>query len=139
MPSPSPRPPLILIVDDDEYIHRLVAATVRRLRAETLSAWSAAEALAIARLRPPDLVLLDLALPDLDGTRLLAILKELPMTREVPVVVVSGLVGHPATRSEHVAGFVAKPFRPTSLIQVIQTVLGGALDEPRPELRPLPA
>lgn len=139
MPSPSPRPPLILIVDDDEYVHRLVEATVRRLRAETLSARSAAEALAIARLRPPDLVLLDLALPDVDGTMLLAILKELPTTREVPVVVVSGLVGHPATRSEHVAGFVAKPFRPTALIQVIEAVLGGAVDEPRPELRPLPA
>lgn len=139
MPSASPRPPLILVVDDDEYVHRLVEATVRRLRVETLSARSAAEALASAQLRPPDLVLLDLALPDVDGTMLLAILKELPTTRDVPVVVVSGLVGHPATRSEHVAGFVAKPFRPTALIQVIEAVLGGAVDERRPDLRPLPA
>lgn len=139
MPSPSSRPPLILIVDDDEYVHRLVEAAVRPIAAETLSARSGREALVIARLRQPDLILLDLALPDTDGMTLLATLRRIPALRETPVIVVSGLADHPAARSNEIAAFVAKPFRSTSLIDVIRTVLDQPGAKPRPEPRPLPA
>jgi CheY-like chemotaxis protein len=93
------RPPLVLLVDDDEYIHALVARTLRRLPAETLAVRSGRDGLLVARQRPPDLILLDLALPDVDGLTLIDALRTVPATRDVPIVIVSGLAGLPALRS----------------------------------------
>ncbi len=117
------RPPLVLLVDDDEYIHALVARTLRRLPAETLAVRSGRDGLLVARQRPPDLILLDLALPDVDGLTLIDALRTVPATRDVPIVIVSGLAGLPALRSTPVAGVVTKPFRTATLLEVVTAAL----------------
>jgi CheY-like chemotaxis protein len=133
------RPPLVLLVDDDEYIHALVARTLRRLPAETLAVRSGHDGLVVARRRPPDLILLDLALPDIDGFVLLRAFRFTPATRDVPIVIVSGLAGHPALGSAEIAGMVGKPFRAATLLGVVTAALHQPPREPLPELQPLPA
>jgi CheY-like chemotaxis protein len=139
MPGPAPRPPLILVVDDDEYVHALVAAALRRLPAEVIAARSGGEALAALARRLPDLIVLDLALPDTDGLALLERIRQRGATAEVPVVILSGLVGHPAARSTRVAGFVEKPFRATTLLDVVRSALDRPAGRAVAERRPLPA
>lgn len=126
------RPPLVLVVDDDEYIHRLVETTLRPLPAELVSARSGRQALVAVRHRLPDLVLLDLALPDTDGMTLLGILRERDLIPiEIPVVILSSLKDHPAVRLSGIQGFVAKPFRSMTLLRVVESALSGEPAGPR--------
>ncbi len=91
--------PHILIVDDNvsdaRLLHRLFQA---RQRFAIDEAHSAQEALQVIARTKPDLILLDLMLPDIPGERLLEQLRELPETREVPVIVISAKEIDMATR-----------------------------------------
>jgi signal transduction histidine kinase/CheY-like chemotaxis protein len=81
----------ILIVDDNRdfvrLLRQMLANPLRPYRIE--SAYSGEEALANLRLSPPDLILLDLGLPDLNGVQLVEILRAHPILRSIPIVVVS--------------------------------------------------
>jgi CheY-like chemotaxis protein len=81
----------ILIVDDNRdfvrLLRQMLANPLRPYRIE--SAYSGEEALANLRLSPPDLVLLDLGLPDLNGVQVVEILRAHPILRSIPIVVVS--------------------------------------------------
>jgi threonine synthase len=93
--------PRILVVEDNVWesrlMHRLFEA---RQRYEVVEAHSGAEALAAIEQAVPDLVLLDLKLPDVDGEELLETLRTRPETRGVPVVVVSAKDINPALRAQ---------------------------------------
>ena len=78
--------PLILIIEDEESLRRFLIPTLNGQRYQVLSASSASEGLAMARSHNPDLVLLDLGLPDMDG---MAVLKELRSWSRKPVVILS--------------------------------------------------
>jgi two-component system cell cycle response regulator DivK len=78
--------PLVLIVDDDERNVRLARDVLERDGLRTLSAGTAAEAVALARGHRPDVILLDLRLPDLDGAEAMRRLAEDDRTAVIPVV-----------------------------------------------------
>ncbi len=84
----------ILIVDDEPYILQMHARMVRLWSpdVQVLQANNGQEALALIRETTPDLVLLDLMMPELDGFGVLAAMREAPSTRDVPVVVVTAQV-----------------------------------------------
>jgi DNA-binding response OmpR family regulator len=69
-PSASATPWRILVIDDDDYVHVSLRAALRSLRAEISRAGTAAEGLELARRDQPDLVIVDLGLPDADGYQL---------------------------------------------------------------------
>lgn len=104
--------PLVLIVDDDERNVRLARDVLERDGLRTLSAPTAAEALALAREHHPDVVLLDLRLPDLDGPEVMRRLAADESTAAIPVVGWSALperdVGDWLDRSGF-AGYLEKP------------------------------
>src|SRR5215211_3691657 len=86
--SVEPRTPLLLVVDDD---HKLVPLLERGLRYEgfgVVCAYSGTEALSAARSTAPDLVLLDVGMPDLDGFE---VLRELRRHSDVPVVMLTSM------------------------------------------------
>ena len=87
---------LVLIVDDSEPNARLVRDVLEAAGMRTLSAPTAAEGLALAREHQPDLVLMDLRLPDLDGAEAARRLRSDERTSGIPVV------GLSATRREDV-------------------------------------
>ncbi|MBN2007271.1 MAG: substrate-binding domain-containing protein [Anaerolineae bacterium] len=84
----------LLIVDDDPYILQMHARMVRLWSPEiqVLEARGGQEALDLMRETTPDLVLLDLMMPEVDGFKVLTAMREAPSTRDVPVVVVTAQV-----------------------------------------------
>ena len=122
--------PTILHVEDDRSLQSLVRAALERLGGYVVSsAANVAEALALARAQSPDLILLDLDLPGVDGVGTLAALRELEGLGAVPAMFLTA-AADPATR-ERLRAFAAcdvlgKPFRPRQLLQMVDAVLKRA-------------
>jgi len=82
--------PLVLLIDDSPLIHRLLEARLRSEEVELHAVTDAEEGLALAVERQPDLILLDLMMPGLDGFEALTLLKDNKQTVGIPVIVISG-------------------------------------------------
>ena len=86
-----PEPPLVLIVEDNDRNRKLARDVLRAAGFRTLEAASGAEGITLAAGELPDVVLLDLGLPDMDGTDVLRELRDRPRTALLPVVALSAL------------------------------------------------
>jgi len=84
--------PLVLIVDDNEQNARLARDVLRAAGFRTIEAGSGTEAIAQATGDLPDVILLDIRLPDIDGAAVARQLKSDPRTAHIPVVAVTSLV-----------------------------------------------
>jgi CheY-like chemotaxis protein len=119
--SETERRPLILVVDDEPSVRAMVLAAirVRGPKYRIAEAARAEEAVAIARQEPPDLVLLDVALPDHDGFWVCRELKTGATTAHIPVIMLTAM-GLPSDRDRAVAagadGYIVKPFSPRALL-----------------------
>ena len=118
--------PAILIVDDERDLLAVLEFNLRQAGFETLLAASGAEALAQLRRRVPDLVLLDLMLPDLSGTEVCRAVKSDPRTRHVPVMMLTAK----GEEVDKVVGFelgaedyVTKPFSVRELVLRVKALL----------------
>jgi two-component system, cell cycle response regulator DivK len=83
--------PLVLIVDDNDRNRKLAGDVLRSAGFRTLEAGTAEEGMAFASEHLPDVILMDLRLPDLDGTEAARILRAEPRTSHIPVVAVTAL------------------------------------------------
>jgi two-component system, cell cycle response regulator DivK len=83
--------PLVLIVDDNDRNRKLARDVLRAARFRTLEAATAAEGIALASEHLPDVVLMDLRLPDVDGTEAVRTLRAEPRTSRIPVVAMTAL------------------------------------------------
>ncbi len=104
--------PLVLIVDDNDRNRKLARDLLLSAGFRTIEAATAGEAIALASGRLPDVILMDLRLPDLDGTEALRTLRSQPRTSRIPVVAMTALPLDPADPWLAVAGFagyIAKP------------------------------
>jgi two-component system cell cycle response regulator DivK len=113
----------ILIIDDNEPNCFLAAAIVERYGAQALQAADAATGIAMALREFPDLILLDLFLPDVDGFEVLRLLKEDEATRAIPVVCLtaSTVAAHEMTmRAGGCVGYLTKPYLPADLVMAIE-------------------
>ena len=113
MSSGSPTPlPLVLIVDDNETNRKLAREVLRAAGFGTFEAGTGAEAIAVACERLPDLILLDLGLPDMVGTDAARALRDRPQTADIPVVALSASLGpgnHDWLLEAGFAGILSKP------------------------------
>jgi two-component system, OmpR family, phosphate regulon response regulator PhoB len=116
----------VLIVDDERDLAELVAFNLKQAGFETAVAHTGEEALALVKQRAPDLVLLDLMLPDLSGTEVCRQLKAGSKTRAVPVVMLTAK----GEEMDRVVGFevgaddyVTKPFSVRELVLRLKAVL----------------
>jgi two-component system phosphate regulon response regulator PhoB len=103
----------ILIVEDDEEILELMNHALKRDGYQTATATTGEQALELINSTPPDLILLDLLLPEMSGLDLTKRLKDSPATRDIPIIVVTAKVEENdiVTGLEHgVADYVTKPF-----------------------------
>ncbi len=113
----------VLVVDDDPEIVTFLATLLELEGIESQVATSAAAALSLLERAVPNLVLLDIAMPDRDGLDLCRELKKDPRTREVPVFVVSARPGRDVVERALAAGaeeFIRKPFENQELIARIR-------------------
>jgi two-component system cell cycle response regulator DivK len=83
--------PLVLIVDDNERNRKVARDVLRSAGFRTIEAATAAEGIALASEHLPDVVLMDLRLPDVDGTEAVRTLRAEPRTSRIPVVAVTAL------------------------------------------------
>jgi two-component system, OmpR family, KDP operon response regulator KdpE len=116
-------PVTILVVDDEPPMRRLLKATLTAHQHRVLEAATAREALSLMRHERPDLILLDLGLPDLDGQ---ALLQAIRAESAVPVVVLSSRGGEAdkvAALDGGADDYVAKPFGAEELLARIRAAL----------------
>ncbi len=115
-----------LVVEDDPDARRLVASCLRRLGLRVREAATAAQALEALEGGTPDLVCLDLRLPDASGFSVCEHVRRTQRLQDVPVLVISAL-GEAADRAQaHAAGadeYLTKPFRSTALAASVRDLL----------------
>ena len=124
--KPLSRPLRILVVDDDPGIRALCAAVLTADGFEVTEAENGKEGFAHALSLAPDLVLLDVSMPILDGFGLAVALRQDERTRELPIVFISGdAEPEIETRAYDVGAlaFFAKPFEPSVLTEFVNRVL----------------
>jgi CheY-like chemotaxis protein len=112
---------LILVVDDEKAIRELLARVLTIAGYEIEAAADGHEALERVAARRPDLVLLDLMMPVLDGWSVLDRLRE--QADPPPVVVVSAYLDRGRVVAAGASGYLAKPFRSADLLKAVRRVL----------------
>ena len=121
-PPPAPlRPTRVLVVDDDPGLRALLRASfeVAHIDVEEADGAAAADEAIAARL--PDVIVLDVAMPGMDGISFCRKLKADPQTRPIPVVLLTGdSVSAAAGEEAGAEGFVRKPFSPLALLDAIE-------------------
>jgi|SRR3954469_635923 CheY-like chemotaxis protein len=122
--------PAQLLIVDDEIDHAEICAALLRRRGYTVAvASSGVEAVALARVLHPDLILLDLYMPSVDGFSTAEDLHGHADTREVPIVILSAsgeTLTQPEAEAMGVVGSLAKPFRARDLIDCVERALPRA-------------
>jgi DNA-binding response OmpR family regulator len=133
--TPGSRTPRVLIVEDDEDIAQLLAHSVRKAGFDAAVMLSGAGVLARVRDSPPDLLLLDVMLPGLDGRDICRALRADPRIQSVPVIMITAR----AEEAERVAGlelgaddYITKPFSPREVVARVRAVLRRAAAAPPP-------
>jgi two-component system chemotaxis response regulator CheY/two-component system alkaline phosphatase synthesis response regulator PhoP len=114
----------ILIVDDDDEIVRGMSVRLGAAGFQIIAACDGAEALCAVERSLPDVILLDVRMPGIDGLTVLRRLQECDETRHVPVIMLSAsLCDQRTALSAGARYFLAKPFRGGELIQFVQQVM----------------
>ena len=119
----------ILIIDDEEDLCHFVKLNLERTgRFNVLVATRAQAGIDLAKINQPDLILLDIRMPDMDGSQVAENLLLEPTTAKIPIVFLTALAQKKEVASaEGVIGgrtFIAKPVSPQELIARIEIVLG---------------
>jgi DNA-binding response OmpR family regulator len=120
--------PLVLVADDDPDILALVRFRLERDGYEVLSAPDGETALDLALARTPDLALLDVMMPRLDGYEVTRRLREHGPTATIPIILLTARVQEPDVERGFEAGaddYVTKPFSPQALGERVQAALGA--------------
>jgi len=117
----------ILTADDNQQIRMLVKAALRSLGHELIEAVDGEEALEVAIARKPDLVLLDVTMPKLDGWEVLHFLRQRAETADIPVMMLT--TAAQKVDLEHGASlgcndYLTKPFSPGDLREHVARMLG---------------
>jgi excisionase family DNA binding protein len=111
---------VILIVDDDERLREFVRVNLEMEGYSVREAASAEEGLAALDEEPPDLILLDVMMPEVDGWEMLQRVQERHGVGAIPVIMFSGKVDEDSLKratSRGAQGFIGKPFNPQQLIE----------------------
>jgi len=109
----------VLIIDDDQAIHVLLQRDFAGQGYEVLHAMGGREGLKVAKAARPDLITLDIIMPDLDGWSVLKALKDDPALRAIPVVLATIMADRDMGFALGAADFVTKPFERDLLIQAV--------------------
>ncbi|MEA5513406.1 CHASE2 domain-containing protein [Nodularia sp. UHCC 0506] len=118
--------PQILIVDDDENHRFMLSRMLEEVGCQTLEAIDGKEGLDIATESLPDIILLDLAMPHMDGFELMVHLQGNPQTRHIPIIVSSASVFEENQQRSLEAGataFLPKPLQIDELFEALQSLL----------------
>lgn len=123
----------ILVTDDDPVIIELLQVNLEFEGYDVISAADGLEAVERASRERPDLVILDIMMPRMDGWAARAELLKDPRTAEIPVIFLSARAQQADLRKGYesgVAAYVTKPFEPVELLDLIDEILSGTYTRP---------
>ena len=118
----------ILVVDDNHDIVNIVESWLKANDYEVYTAYSGEEGLAKSKLLRPDAVILDIMMPDIDGSSVAAEMKEDPGTNQIPIIFLTGAVRPTELPKNNIVGgqyFLAKPFKGVDLLKMLRLVIYG--------------
>jgi DNA-binding response OmpR family regulator len=125
--APSDGKPVILAADDDPDIRELVAFRLERSGYTVLQAADGEEALALALEHTPDLAVLDVMMPKMDGFEVVRRLRAEEATKRMPIIMLTARAQDSDVESGFDAGaddYLRKPFSPQELRARVQSILG---------------
>ena len=127
--------PTVMVVDDDEFQHKLLAQMLDGANYELVCAATGAEALGMLRHRRPDLILMDINLPGNDGVDITRRIKAVDRFAAIPVIMITGHSEKDVVMESLKAGaidFVVKPLERNVLVAKLQKLLNGGAATQRP-------
>lgn len=116
----------VLIVEDSPSVRRLIEISIRPLGVKILSAGDGLAGLELARLERPEVILLDIGLPGIDGWEVLEGIRSDPSTEHIGVIIVTAHAQPEvaaAAERRGADGFITKPFRPAELRDEIKALV----------------
>ena len=116
--------PKIMIIDDDPNIVTYLTDIFTDNGYDTCTAADGSKAMEVVEAEQPDLITLDIEMPDEWGPKFYRRLSQNPEFKRIPVIVVSGLAGNKYAVPKAVAS-LTKPFDPEELIGIVKDVLGA--------------
>lgn len=120
---------VVMVVDDDDIARKLIAWALQDQDFELVFAEDGAAAFGLLRRTRPDLILMDINLPDIDGVTLTAKLKADPHLADIPVLMLTGEARREALTDSigaGAAGFIVKPFTRAALVAKVRRILPAA-------------
>jgi two-component system chemotaxis response regulator CheY len=112
-----------MIIDADPYVRKLAGHFLSEAGYQVEYALDGQEALVKAKINPPDVILLELIIPKLNGLSLCRLLKNDPKTKSIRVVVLSVLNSDKGAQIAGADLFLSKPLEKTRLLQAVSKVL----------------
>ncbi len=122
MKAENNRPKTILVADDDLVNLTILRSVISKVGYSVLTAENGADALKIARALSPDLIILDIMMPDMDGMEVATALKQNPRTRKIPIIFLSSLISAEEERSDvekDLVSYLSKPYNREKLLNEI--------------------
>jgi DNA-binding response OmpR family regulator len=121
----------ILAIDDDQDILNLIRLSLEQAGFRVLRTTKPEEGLAMVLREKPDLLLLDIMMPDIDGLELLRRVRRHPVMGKIPTIVISARAGSVSQKrmmemtlaDQEVDACIGKPFHPGALLQIVKDVL----------------
>ena len=118
---------IALVIDDDIWMQRILSKTLESYGFKTLLASNGIDGISLAVDNKPNLIILDILMPELSGQLTLKILKKIKSTKHIPVLMVSAM-----SNTENlglavkagVAGFISKPFTRATVFEKLITIFG---------------
>ena len=117
----------VMVVDDEADVRTFLTAVLKKAGYRVVTAEDGGQALKVAEAEGPDLIVLDLQMPDQTGTDFYRRLMKLDALRDTPVIVVSGIAGRHLAVSRPFAVF-DKPIVPDEFIETVERALGVSDD-----------
>jgi CheY-like chemotaxis protein len=119
----------ILVIDDDPVIQKLLSVNFEMEGYRVVTASDGLEGLAQVGIANPDIILLDVMMPRMDGLEVARKLKSDPLTTAIPIVLLSAKAQSTDIQSGLEAGaedYITKPFDPLELLDKVGALIGGA-------------
>ena len=120
------RPPLIQVVDDSLSVRKVLSAALEKAGFRVRTSKDGQEALEMVQQVPPDLIVMDIEMPRMDGYELTSLLKSRESFRRIPIVMLTSRAGlKHRQKAEEVGadGFLVKPYREQELLQIVSALL----------------
>jgi two-component system alkaline phosphatase synthesis response regulator PhoP len=125
-------PKKILAVDDERHIVRLIQVNLERAGYEVVSAFDGKEGLEKVDSEQPDLIVLDVMMPYMDGFEVVQCLKKNPETRDIPIILLSAKRQDADVFRGWQSGcdcYLTKPFNPMELIAIVKMIFKSTDDD----------